>query len=109
MLDPSGGCLGNGSEPDDVLGSGDDILGIAGPFGGGGGGVGVPRRWPPKGEARFCGFGGPTIVPAGAIDGVPLLEMEGFVTIGVSFQFVMSLALDGGACGGPELLGGAPN
>jgi hypothetical protein len=46
---------------------------------------------------------------AGAVPGVPLLDMDGFVTIGVSFQLVISFALDGGGCEGVMFLGGAPN
>jgi hypothetical protein len=48
-------------------------------------------------------------VGAGVILGVPLLEMAGLVTIGVSFQFAISLAREGGGTDGAVFLGGAPN
>jgi hypothetical protein len=46
---------------------------------------------------------------AGVVLGVPRLEMAGLVTIGVSFQFAISLARDGGGTDGAVFLGGAPN
>ena len=46
---------------------------------------------------------------AGVILGVPLLEIAGFVTIGVSFQLAISLAREGGGTDGVVFLGGAPN
>lgn len=59
--------------------------------------------------AGLAWFGKGEVIGAGVIAGVPLLEIEGFVTIGVSFQFTMSLALDGGGCDDTGFLGGAPN
>lgn len=84
------------------------------PLGGGGGGVGVPLGGAPNGgadggTARFGWLGNGDVMGAGAVPGVPLLDIDGLVTIGVSFQLVMSFALDGGGCEGVVFLGGAPN
>jgi hypothetical protein len=46
---------------------------------------------------------------AGVALGVPRLDIAGFVTIGVSFQFAISLAREGGGTEGAGFLGGAPN
>jgi hypothetical protein len=91
---------------------GDVIRGGAGPLGGGGGGVGEPLA--PNGGAdggmtRFCWLGNGDVIGAGVVLGVPRLEMAGLVTIGVSFQLVISLAREGGGTDGAVFLGGAPN
>lgn len=91
---------------------GELIRGGAGPLGGGGGGVGVPLG-PPNGGAdggmtKFCWFGKGEVIGAGPVPGVPRREIAGFVTMGVSFQFVMSLARDGGGTDDVVFLGGAP-
>ena len=49
------------------------------------------------------------MIGAGVIPGVPRLEIAGLVTIGVSFQFAISLDWDGGGTEGVVFLGGAPN
>jgi hypothetical protein len=85
---------------------GDAIRGGAEPLGGGGGGVGAPLG-PPNGGAlggmtRFCWLGNGEVI--GAWAGVPLLDIAGFVTIGVSFQLTISLEREGGAAVGVEFM-----
>ena len=93
VVDDLGGCADIGCP---LVESGELIRGGAGPFGGGGGGVGDPLD-PPNGGAdggmtRFCWFGNGEVIGADVIPGVPRLEIAGLVTIGVSFQFDISLA-----------------
>jgi len=59
--------------------------------------------------AGFGWLGKGEVIGAGVMPGVPLLEIEGFVTIGVSFQLTISLDLDGGGCDGAGFLGGPPS
>jgi hypothetical protein len=91
---------------------GDVIRGGAGPFGGGGGGVGellAPNGGAEGGMTRFCWLGNGDVIGAGVALGVPRLEIAGLVTIGVSFQLVISFAREGGGTDGAVFLGGAPN
>ena len=105
------GCWKEGGIP---LLSGEDTRGTADPFGGGGGGVGVPRTSPPNGGADGgkpapVWFGNGDAIGAEAIPGVPRLEIAGFVTIGVSFQLDISFAFGGGGGSDAVFCGGAPN
>lgn len=88
---------------------GELMRGAAGPLGGGGGGVGValaPYGLDGGGMERPCWFGKGEVI--GFVTGVLLLAVGTLVTIGVSFQLVISLDFDGGGAEGVVFLGGAP-
>lgn len=77
-------------------------------MGGGGGGVGVALG-PPNGGAggcmaMFCWLGKGEVIVFES--GVLLLAVGGFTTIGVSFHWAMSFALEGGGTEGVAFCGG---
>lgn len=58
--------------------------------------LGPPNGGAEGGMTKFGWLGNGDVIGAGFIPGVPLLDIAGLVTIGVSFQLTMFVALDGG-------------